>query len=1294
MSSIAFFPIIENELQLADVLSRAAWHLSFCSEREVSIPVTNEALTRQVRRVAPGMDPMIDGRLDQLLDRVRFVVAKSETDLASMMSDAEVILRWKKDVIPAFVDQMTLGRWEQGKKVWQVDPEVVRMEGSFYIEAGLSMVQDKARLIDDCKAKFDRMATKLGRFERAVLMATGPSISNYRKHRLDDSLNIVCNSVILDDELMSIARPQILVFADPIFHFGPSEYAGAFRASLLLASEKYEFTICVPFKYYPLLVSALPSIADRIIGIPYEKGDQWNFRLDESFSLRSTANILTFLMIPLATTFAREIGLLGCDGRPLSQNNYFWSHNSKTQINDKMENIRKIHPGFFDIDYNDYYLEHCRTLEDQACAAEQAGHSIRSLAFSYIPALRSRMTRSWRCSEQAPQGPVGRVVLLDPDAKSWAGHYMAYNEKLSAELQRQGASVRVACRTDLDPKILAERSNYLPMLSCHSWEVGNRSANGELAARFASELDSVLEHVFGEEDGSVTLYMYCGSLEHVDIIRRAQQRFPELRVNINLFWLSFTLTADSARRWSDLIEWLDDHGPSRGFVATVPTAEIADELAALSGRILPIAPHPSTGMADEDFAKQLDRSARRTTELRRLAVLFPSAPRPEKGYELSVDCARILGQSDAVLPIVRHAPTFSTPKQLARPLENLPQSVKVVTGELDDRQFQQLFEQSDIVVLPYTPEAFSKRTSGLLIDALYHGLPCVVVKGTWLGNIVDKYGCGVSTADSSAVGLAHAVREVARNYHTFRESARRAAVSYFERNSWRSLARHIRTGQVMNSSSPIEQEAPLLGPYNRAHRAHWDETLGVAALFGTTLTGSVMIDVGAHHGSALAPFLNRGWKIWAFEPDEVNRAKLLERLKANEHAPNVHLDPRCVSNRSEHGLAFYRSEQSTGISGLSAFHESHVESQRVDTTTLTEFLATHEVPEVDFLKIDTEGHDLFVLQGFPWDRCKPRVIECEFEDAKTVPIGYTFDDLARYLLDLGYSVYVSEWHPIVRYGIRHDWHLLTRYPCGLVNAHGWGNLLAFRDHIDEKALVEAVRRIIKVEGVCSTAETPPTPTCPTIREAKVRQSASSKMPRFRVIASPSLTQVGNCQWRCVAESDGQATWWAAREAGPDVAGRSFRGGMTLIADSPTSVRVRLARHGDTTYEGSAEEILRLTPGKLAVIRLEHRFAHHHRGLRLQVDILAGSESTALTIDKLLLVETPASVRRRLPANRLNIRSANQSYRSGDLETAMGLYFLLHQLRPLPMYTMNAKAAARKLGLDPDEVIEAMRDCTA
>ena len=111
-------------------------------------------------------------------------------------------------------------------------------------------------------------------------------------------------------------------------------------------------------------------------------------------------------------------------------------------------------------------------------------------------------------------------------------------------------------------------------------------------------------------------------------------------------------------------------------------------------------------------------------------------------------------------------------------------------------------------------------------------------------------------------------------------------------------------------------------------------------------------------------------------------------------------------------MVLFRSSLSTGISGLSKFHDSHRPADRVDTVSLAEALVEHGIGRVEFLKVDTEGHDLFVLRGIDWERCAPSTIMCEFEDLKTRPLGYDYDALARYLTDRGYHVIVSEWYPV------------------------------------------------------------------------------------------------------------------------------------------------------------------------------------------------------------------------------------------------------------------------------------------
>ena len=138
-----------------------------------------------------------------------------------------------------------------------------------------------------------------------------------------------------------------------------------------------------------------------------------------------------------------------------------------------------------------------------------------------------------------------------------------------------------------------------------------------------------------------------------------------------------------------------------------------------------------------------------------------------------------------------------------------------------------------------------------------------------------------------------------------------------------------------------------------------------------------MIDVGAHYGDSLSSFLLSGWQIHAFEPDLNNREYLLKQFGKY---PNIIIDPRAVSNKEESNVMFYNSDVSTGISTLHPFHPSHKEmSNSVNVITLRSYINKVKNNNIDFLKIDVEGFDLFVLQGFPWVEINPTIILAEFE---------------------------------------------------------------------------------------------------------------------------------------------------------------------------------------------------------------------------------------------------------------------------------------------------------------------------
>lgn len=216
---------------------------------------------------------------------------------------------------------------------------------------------------------------------------------------------------------------------------------------------------------------------------------------------------------------------------------------------------------------------------------------------------------------------------------------------------------------------------------------------------------------------------------------------------------------------------------------------------------------------------------------------------------------------------------------------------------------------------------------------------------------------------------------------------------------------------------------------------------------------AAMVDVGASVGATLAPFLVNGWNILAFEPDPRNRRRLLERFGAHS---TLQVDGRALGDRAEATADFYVSDVSRGISSLLPFHESHRLLGQVAVVPLSTALREWSVTRIDFLKVDAEGFDLQVLHGLTGSDVRPAVVECEFEDAKSRRLGYTYHDLGSFLLEMGYSVWLSEWYPVVQYGPRHPWRRLSRYPCDLMDAAAWGNFLAFTDPPHEDALHQAV----------------------------------------------------------------------------------------------------------------------------------------------------------------------------------------------------------------------------------------------
>ena len=178
------------------------------------------------------------------------------------------------------------------------------------------------------------------------------------------------------------------------------------------------------------------------------------------------------------------------------------------------------------------------------------------------------------------------------------------------------------------------------------------------------------------------------------------------------------------------------------------------------------------------------------------------------------------------------------------------------------------------------------------------------------------------------------------------------------------------------------------------------------------ISPGTMIDVGAHQGIVTELFLMKGWKAYAFEPVITNMEKLKQRLGDKE---NLSIRTEAVSDAS--GVKSFHLALNADNSIHEYYHSLenikedsyHKKGQTIsiETVSLNDLFHRQEIPQnIDFLKIDTEGHDLAVLKGA--DQLCCLVISVEFwgdKHALGKPPSPS-DEIIRLLQNRGYNKYI------------------------------------------------------------------------------------------------------------------------------------------------------------------------------------------------------------------------------------------------------------------------------------------------
>ena len=192
---------------------------------------------------------------------------------------------------------------------------------------------------------------------------------------------------------------------------------------------------------------------------------------------------------------------------------------------------------------------------------------------------------------------------------------------------------------------------------------------------------------------------------------------------------------------------------------------------------------------------------------------------------------------------------------------------------------------------------------------------------------------------------------------------------------------------------------------------------------------AVCIDVGAHGGSWSIPLskICVHGNIFAFEALPYY-ADVLKKTLFLLRRNNVEVINKAVMEVSRDIDLKYKNSKGKSLTGLTHISPNGKDSGtvRVEGTTLDTFIKDRDIRRIDFLKIDVEGFELFVLKGAENSILKYKpLIYCEIMEKWTSRYGYKPHDIFNYLNSHGYKVYhIDEKKQIVEY----DFNLQNQSP--------------------------------------------------------------------------------------------------------------------------------------------------------------------------------------------------------------------------------------------------------------------------
>jgi len=191
----------------------------------------------------------------------------------------------------------------------------------------------------------------------------------------------------------------------------------------------------------------------------------------------------------------------------------------------------------------------------------------------------------------------------------------------------------------------------------------------------------------------------------------------------------------------------------------------------------------------------------------------------------------------------------------------------------------------------------------------------------------------------------------------------------------------------------------------------------------------IFFDVGAHKGESINLFLSNFIinRIYSFEASPINFKKLIiakNNYKKKFLNTNIIIENYALGHRSDSVYLNQSIESSSSTLNeinsnsnyfkkkqklLKRDNEEFFKNIKVKMITLSSYLEKNKITNIDFLKIDTEGYELEVLQGLKTKISNVKLIMFEHHYDDMIKKSYKYSNISKLLKDNNFkNIYKSK----------------------------------------------------------------------------------------------------------------------------------------------------------------------------------------------------------------------------------------------------------------------------------------------